>query len=59
VLLDRADYTAPGTIHLEALDAGRAASNTVIVLLTSTSEPNPQNIVLRAAAATAPLPEPS
>jgi len=49
VLLDRADYTAPGTIHLEALDAGRAGSNTVTVLLTSTSEPNPQDIVLRAA----------
>jgi hypothetical protein len=49
VLLDRADYTAPGTINLEVLDAGRAASNTVNVLLTSTSEPAGQNIVLPAA----------
>jgi len=49
VLLDRTEYTAPGTIVLEVLDAGRAASNTVNVLLTSTSEPAGQNIVLRAA----------
>jgi hypothetical protein len=39
VLLDRTNYTAPGVIKVEVLDAGRAASNSVSVLLTSTTEP--------------------
>jgi hypothetical protein len=39
VLLDRTNYTAPGAIKLVVLDAGRSASNTVTVRLTSTTEP--------------------
>ena len=39
VLLDRTNYTAPGSIKLEVLDAGRAASSTVTVNLTSTTKP--------------------
>jgi subtilisin family serine protease len=35
VLLDRASYTAPGVIQMEVLDAARAASNAVTVLLTN------------------------
>ncbi len=47
VLLDRTNYTAPGAINLEVLDAGRAASNTVTVRLTSTTEPAGEQITLR------------
>jgi len=46
VLLDRTNYTAPGTINVEVLDAGRAASNTVTVLLSSTTEPAGEPIIL-------------
>ena len=45
--LDRTNYTAPGAINLEVLDAGRAASNTVTVRLTSTTEPAGEQITLR------------
>ncbi len=38
VLLDRTNYTAPGTINLLVLDSGRASSPTVSVLLKSTTE---------------------
>ena len=47
VLLDRTNYTAPGAINLKVLDAGRAASNTVTVRLTSTTEPAGEQITLR------------
>ena len=46
VLLDRTNYTAPGTIHLEVLDAGRAAGNAVTVLVRSTTEPLGEHITL-------------
>jgi hypothetical protein len=46
VLLDRTNYTAPGTINLRVLDAGRSASNTVTVRLTSTTEPSGEQITL-------------
>src|ERR1017187_4987098 len=35
ILLDRPSYTAPGVMQLEVLDAARAASNTVSVLVTN------------------------
>ena len=35
ILLDRPDYTAPGLMQIEVLDAARAASNTVSVLVTN------------------------
>ena len=35
ILLDRPTYTAPGTMQIEVLDAARAASNTVSVLVTN------------------------
>jgi hypothetical protein len=35
ILLDRASYTAPGVMQIEVLDAARAASNTVSVLVTN------------------------
>jgi len=38
VLLDRPGYTAPGLIQIEVLDADRAASNTVSVLVTNLTE---------------------
>jgi len=49
VLLDRTNYTAPGTIRLEVLDAGRAASNAVTVLVKSTTKPLGVIITLNAA----------
>jgi len=49
ILMDRADYTAPGTIHLLALDAARAADNSVSVLLKSTTESTGETITLNAA----------
>jgi hypothetical protein len=49
VLLDRTNYTAPDEIKLEVLDAARAASNTVTVLLTSTTEPLGAQITLYSA----------
>ncbi len=38
ILLDRPTYTAPGTIQVEVLDAARAASNSVSVLVTNLTE---------------------
>ncbi len=35
ILLDRPSYTAPDVMRIEVLDAGRAASNTVSVLVTN------------------------
>ena len=35
ILLDRPSYTAPGVMQIEVLDAARAASNTVSVLVTN------------------------
>jgi hypothetical protein len=35
ILLDRPSYTAPGLMQIEVLDAARAASNTVSVLVTN------------------------
>jgi hypothetical protein len=35
ILLDRPNYTAPGVMQIEVLDATRAASNTVSVLVTN------------------------
>jgi len=46
ILLDRADYTAPGSIRIEVLDSARAASNTVTALLKSTTESAGENYVL-------------
>ena len=51
VLLDRTNYTAPGALHLEVLDAGRAASNAVSVRLTSTTESSGVSVTLPAAGA--------
>ena len=46
VLLDRPAYTAPGLIQIAVFDPARAASNTVSVLLKSTTEPAGENFVL-------------
>jgi serine protease AprX len=46
VLLDRTNYTAPGKIALTVLDPGRAGSNSVVVHLTSTTEPAGVSITL-------------
>lgn len=35
ILLDRPDYTAPGLMQIEVLDAARSSSNTVSVLVTN------------------------
>lgn len=48
ILLDRTAYTAPGVIKIEVLDAARAASNTVTVLLKSTTESAGENYILHA-----------
>jgi hypothetical protein len=48
VLFDRDEYTAPGVVKIEVLDAARAASNTVSVLLKSTTEPGGENYLLHA-----------
>jgi hypothetical protein len=39
ILLDRTNYTAPGTVQLEVSDQGRAGSGSVSVALKSTTEP--------------------
>ena len=44
VLLDRPAYTAPGLIRLSVFDPARAASNTVSVLVKSTTEPAGENL---------------
>ena len=46
VLLDRQAYTAPSVIQLTAFDRARAASNSVSVLLKSTTEPAGENFNL-------------
>jgi serine protease AprX len=46
VLLDRTNYSAPGVINLKVLDAGRAENNRVAVLVTSTTEPLGERIIL-------------
>jgi len=48
VLLDRGAYTAPSVIQVAAFDPARAASNSVTVLVKSTTEPAGENFVLRA-----------
>ncbi len=47
VLLDRTNYTAPGVVQLEVLDTGRAASNSVNVVLKSTTEPAGETYTLQ------------
>jgi hypothetical protein len=47
VLLDRPAYTAPSLIQLSVFDTARAASNTVSVLVKSTTEPNGENFTLQ------------
>jgi len=49
VLLDRPSYTAPGTIQVSAFDTSWASSNSVSVLLKSTTEPAGETFVLHAA----------
>jgi hypothetical protein len=51
VLLDRSAYKAPGLIQLAVFDLARAASNSVNVLLKSTTEPAGETITLHAAGA--------
>ena len=48
ILLDRTNYTAPGTVRIEALDQARAASSTVSVTLKSTTEPGGETYTLHA-----------
>ena len=49
ILLDRASYTAPGVMQIEVIDPARAASNSVNVLVKSTTEPAGETYVLHAA----------
>jgi serine protease AprX len=49
VLLDRPSYTAPSVIRVSVFDLARAASNTVSVLLKSTTEPNGETFILHSA----------
>jgi hypothetical protein len=51
VLLDRAAYTVPGIIQLEVFDVARANSNSVSVLLKSTTESAGETIVLHSSGA--------
>jgi subtilisin family serine protease len=46
ILLDRQAYSAPDVIRMAVFDPARAASNTVNVLLKSTTEPAGENFVL-------------
>jgi subtilisin family serine protease len=48
ILLDRPSYTAPSLMQLEVLDAARAASNTVNVLLTNLTESKGLTVALHA-----------
>ncbi len=48
ILLDRASYTAPGVMQIEVIDPARAASNSVNVLVKSTTEPAGETYVLHA-----------
>ncbi len=49
VLLDRTNYTAPGTIHLQILDPARSGAGTVSVVLKSTTEPAGETYALTSA----------
>jgi hypothetical protein len=49
ILLDRASYTAPGVMHIVALDAARAALGSVNARVTSSTETAGETIVLHAA----------
>jgi hypothetical protein len=49
VLLDRTRYTAPGVMQIEVIDPARASSNSVNVLVKSTTEPAGETYVLHAA----------
>ena len=49
VLLDRPAYSAPGVIQVSVFDPNWASSNSVSVLLKSTTEPVGETFVLRAA----------
>ena len=46
VLLDRTAYSAPGVIQIGVFDPARAASNTVSLLVKSTTEPAGESFVL-------------
>ena len=48
VLLDRSAYTAPSTIKLEVFDLARAGTNSVSLLVKSTTEPLGETVVLNA-----------
>jgi len=48
ILLDRTNYTAPSVIQMTVLDFGRAGSNSVNVLVKSTTEPAGESVTLAA-----------
>ena len=48
VVLDRTNYTAPSTIQIQVLDTARASSNSVSVLVKSTTEPAGETLTLNA-----------
>ncbi len=48
ILLDRTNYTAPSIMRLSVFDPARAGSNSVNVLVKSTTEPAGETYVLRA-----------
>jgi hypothetical protein len=49
VLFDHSAYTAPGLIQLSVFDPNRAATNTVSVLVKSTTEPTGEDFTLQSA----------
>jgi len=49
VLMDRTNYTAPSVIDLAVLDQAKAGSNSVSVLVKSTTEPAGESVTLSAA----------
>jgi len=49
ILLDRPSYTAPSLVHVSVFDLARAASNTVSVVLKSTTEPSGETYILHVA----------
>jgi len=49
IFLDRTNYTAPGVINVKVFDAARAASNSVSVLMKSSTEPAGEIFTLNAA----------
>ena len=46
VLLDRTNYTAPAVIQITVIDPARASSNSVNVLVKSTTEPSGETFIL-------------